>query len=591
MALEQIAQAHYRRSALTTQRVVAAVLAIWRATGPSGFRDELPRAAGLVAAGQLAQAVQAAAYLIDLADEQGLAAADAVLNPRSLSGVAANGRALVDVLSYPVNRTWQLLDAGADFATAEQSGLASLTRITGNEIDQAGITAERVGMVGHQDFDGYIRTLSGPSCGRCAILAGKWFKWDAGFDRHPQCFPAGVTVSGPATEAATRRWYEGELVVIRTASGKELPATANHPVLTSRGWVPAHFLQEGEDVVGSTGSQGAVALVVPDEQQMPTLIEDAFRSFDMDGLLQVPSAAEDFHGDGGHGNVDVVSADGLLRDRRESAIAQAVDQVLLASRSDLALSFAGSRSLAPLGLSVLASAGSGMGRRRLGRALFGSHLAGPHFAGVGHAANGYPGVSQPLADHRARNTVAEAEFVLTLAGLVRRRDVSHGQRDVSPRWDAPASPFSVESRGAYAHRGQDLALRLSSQVELDRVVEVRRVSWSGHVFNLTSSEGWYSANGLIVSNCDCKHVPAADRGDVSSLQTNPREYFNSLPKAEQDRLFGVAEADAIRGGTDISKAVNTGGLSTPRSIDRLVAGKSRPAAIADLTRSGYLTAA
>ncbi len=277
MALEQVAQAHYRRSTLTTQRVVAAVLAIWRATGPSGFRDELTRAAGLVAAGQLAQATQAAAYLIDLTVEQDMAAADAVVNPRSLSGVAANGRALTDVLSYPVNRTWQLLESGADFATAEQSGLASLTRIAGNEIDQAGISAERVGMVGQPEFDGYIRTLSGPSCGRCAILAGKWFKWNDGFDRHPQC--------------------------------------------------------------------------------------------------------------------------------------------------------------------------------------------------------------------------------------------------------------------------------------------------------------------------DCKHLPYSARGDVSSLQTNPREYFNSLSAAEQDRLFGVAEADAIRGGTDISKAVNTRGLSTPKLIDRLITGQSRPAAIADLARSGYLTAA
>jgi hypothetical protein len=26
-----------------------------------------------------------------------------------------------------------------------------------------------------------------PSCSRCAILAGKWFRWNAGFSRHPRC--------------------------------------------------------------------------------------------------------------------------------------------------------------------------------------------------------------------------------------------------------------------------------------------------------------------------------------------------------------------------------------------------------------------
>lgn len=34
---------------------------------------------------------------------------------------------------------------------------------------------------------GYVRMLNPPSCSRCAILAGKWFRWNAGFQRHPRC--------------------------------------------------------------------------------------------------------------------------------------------------------------------------------------------------------------------------------------------------------------------------------------------------------------------------------------------------------------------------------------------------------------------
>src|SRR5699024_4678625 len=34
---------------------------------------------------------------------------------------------------------------------------------------------------------GYVRMLNPPSCSRCAILAGKWFRWNAGFLRHPNC--------------------------------------------------------------------------------------------------------------------------------------------------------------------------------------------------------------------------------------------------------------------------------------------------------------------------------------------------------------------------------------------------------------------
>jgi hypothetical protein len=34
---------------------------------------------------------------------------------------------------------------------------------------------------------GYVRMLNTPSCSRCVILAGKWFKWNEGFQRHPRC--------------------------------------------------------------------------------------------------------------------------------------------------------------------------------------------------------------------------------------------------------------------------------------------------------------------------------------------------------------------------------------------------------------------
>ena len=198
MALEQVAQAHYRRSALTTQRVVGTVLRLWQAAGPSGFRDELTRAAGLVAAGQLAQAVQAAAYLVELANEQNLGAAEGVVVPRSLSGTTADGRPLTDALGAATSRAWDLLDAGADIRTAALSGQSTLTRIVSNEVTQAGNNATQIGTTGHTEFAGYTRMLQAPACGRCVILAGKWFKWNDGFKRHPGC----DCIHVPASEAA-----------------------------------------------------------------------------------------------------------------------------------------------------------------------------------------------------------------------------------------------------------------------------------------------------------------------------------------------------------------------------------------------------
>jgi len=212
MALEQVAQQHYRRSSLTTRQVVAAILAIWNATGPSGFRDQLTRAAGLVAVGQLAQAVRAADYLLTLTAEFGMVPAPAVLVPRSLAGVSADGRPLVDVLGYATRRAWTMLDAGADLATANTSATATLTRIVANEVTQAGVTAEHVGMVGQTEMTGYVRVLTAPSCGRCAVLAGKWFQWNTGFARHPGCdckhVPAARAGDASALRANPRDYFD-----------------------------------------------------------------------------------------------------------------------------------------------------------------------------------------------------------------------------------------------------------------------------------------------------------------------------------------------------------------------------------------------
>lgn len=55
-------------------------------------------------------------------------------------------------------------------------------------------------------------------------------------------------------------------------------------------------------------------------------------------------------------------------------------------------------------------------------------------------------------------------------------------------------------------------------------------------------------------HCDCVHLPVA-RGYRPHL-TDPADYFASLSAAEQNRIFGVAGAQAIRDGADIAQVVN-----------------------------------
>ncbi|MDX2732876.1 MULTISPECIES: hypothetical protein [unclassified Streptomyces] len=60
--------------------------------------------------------------------------------------------------------------------------------------------------------------------------------------------------------------------------------------------------------------------------------------------------------------------------------------------------------------------------------------------------------------------------------------------------------------------------------------------------------------------CDCIHLPttliARGRGRQHGGFIDPRGYFGSLSRAEQDRVFGAAGARAIREGGDIAAIVN-----------------------------------
>ncbi|MCW2900304.1 MAG: hypothetical protein JWO67_2569 [Streptosporangiaceae bacterium] len=53
---------------------------------------------------------------------------------------------------------------------------------------------------------------------------------------------------------------------------------------------------------------------------------------------------------------------------------------------------------------------------------------------------------------------------------------------------------------------------------------------------------------------DCVHIPAAEH--IPDLATDPKAYFDSLDEPEQDRVFTIAGAKAIRDGADIGQVVN-----------------------------------
>lgn len=60
-------------------------------------------------------------------------------------------------------------------------------RIVGSLVNDAGRSTMGVFAASRDREIGHVRTLTPPSCSRCAILAGRWYRWSDGFQRHPKC--------------------------------------------------------------------------------------------------------------------------------------------------------------------------------------------------------------------------------------------------------------------------------------------------------------------------------------------------------------------------------------------------------------------
>lgn len=358
-------------------------------------------------------------------------------------------------------------------------------------------------------------------CSFCRLLIGRgavYTRKSVNFGAHDNCFPAGVLVTGPSVERGFRRRYEGELVVISFAGGKELPVTPNHPVLTPRGWVPAGELRVGEDVFERAGADLA-SLNVPHENEIPSRIEDVWGAARMNVFRSVPVSPKDFHGDAGlrKGNVDVVAPDRLLAEVwRFSGVEQRAQTVGAGVAFVLnPLTTLGNGFLPRIG--ALGTADGLMGRSRQGGSLCRRHALQTQCVRLARGSHLKPSVGEPPVNDAPRHFALgrDQEHAvatrITLGEIGRGVNATHPGNGMVARSGDDSSTeqgFSDALTGLTPQNASNLVERLSGGVKPLRIVDLVRREARGHVYNLQTAEGWYSANGVIVHNCKCVAVPA-----------------------------------------------------------------------------------
>ena len=152
------------------------------------FEAALPDLLTAVTAGQLAAAAEADAYVAAVLAVDGLTPDPAArVSPRRFAGVTSDGRTLTGLLTQPLLRTLYLRTKGADDRQALAGGRLSLETLVRTEVLDTGRDAAQVASALDRQVTGYVRQVSAPACGRCILLAGRFFRRNQGFDRHPRC--------------------------------------------------------------------------------------------------------------------------------------------------------------------------------------------------------------------------------------------------------------------------------------------------------------------------------------------------------------------------------------------------------------------
>ena len=351
-----------------------------------------------------------------------------------------------------------------------------------------------------------------------------------------QCFPASVEVS-PASvfENIFRANYTGDMVIVTTSAGKKLEGTPNHPVLTTRGFLPIHELKEGDKVISPVFFK--VSEINGDKDVcVPSRIGELFDSINEPSIVNVISkraSAIDFYGDGTgmNGEIDILPIESHLRSDDISSVNKNIVNKMfgLIHQSDF-----------------FSADGSGYSL------IFGHNPADMppeiNVRFVKDAVNGASGSScdghniawlLSFVEQLDDSDSVSYDAIISLAALADWHD------SISFQETCYGGSGGVES---LAKPGSGLTI----SVTVDNVVSVMSEFKSCHVYTLSDNLGFYIASGMIVKNCRAldKTTWPLGQGPLPPLHYRCR----STSVAKLDDAFDMLEEGAER----MARDPNTG---------------------------------
>ena len=204
MSTPETAVKHYRAMLRLQRSARAAAAVAWSSLSAAYLSESWdsvsPALERAVSRLQLDAATRGAGYGGNTLADQGLyEAPEAWVDPSSLAGVSSRGASLGAALYSAIPHTKDLIAGGMPERVALARGREVLQMSAATQVADAGRTAAGLDTFARPKV-GYVRMLNPPSCSRCSVLAGRFYRNNEGFRRHPRCDC--VHVPTTRTEAA-----------------------------------------------------------------------------------------------------------------------------------------------------------------------------------------------------------------------------------------------------------------------------------------------------------------------------------------------------------------------------------------------------
>lgn len=409
----------------------------------------------------------------------------------------------------------------------------------------------------HRAMDGFIAPIDDPIWNVWAPPAGH------------RCLLPGTRVRGNF-RIGLKSFYSGPAVEIITRSGTNLSVTGNHPILTRNGWVAAKDVKCGDDLLCDRSVINSALLHVVNNQDAPSKVEEIFDALAAQALGCTHTNPLDFHGDAqfGEGKVDVAGADGVLMVGYKPCIAHGSSKRhfifadywrLITKRiharcssvffvkspavfadnpfgvsSGCSSSFS-NQSNANISSTVKTDNGSlqsivnSSGNTPSSGALaLNSRPVAFHFrpferfslrlaSWLNSVSPKKPVYGLPTSAKIFRNLINTKTRCVFLKNKIRRFGLPLNIRLANTSTqnigillrssiNSSISQQTVEKAITDTILFKQLSDRGAGEIFIDDVISIRNFTFSGHVFDFETDQGWMIADGIIVSNCRCSRI-------------------------------------------------------------------------------------